>query len=218
MRSPKATPQDLAFYEGLVRKTASMYERLTEEEFDDLCQILRLKVWRALGTYDPSRSKLPIERYVFSCVRNQCKDLVKKKRRNELFIEDVAPGSPGNAIDFDSSLRNRFEAQYLMVREDEAFADLPFDQPLIPSTLTHDELQVMGLLYLDYGQTEIALRLAMTKREVAAAVKALREKMSDWKPSTGVEAQPLATGDRSDPRSLRIAEPVPSGELARRAA
>lgn len=194
MGRSKAIPTELAFYEGLVRKTASMYERIVEEEYEDLCQILRLKIWRALGTYDPARSKLPIERYVFSCLRNQCKDLVKKKRRNELFIEDIAPA--GGTLEDGGMLRDRFEAAYLMVREDEAFGDLPFDTPLIPSTLSEPELRVMALLYLDYGQTEIALRLAMTKREVAAAVKALREKMADWAPSN--DRQPIAVPPPAD--------------------
>jgi RNA polymerase sigma factor (sigma-70 family) len=184
MGRSKATPTELAYYEGLVRKTASMYERIVEEEFDDLCQILRLKAWRALGTYDPTRSKLPVERYVFSCLRNQVKDLLKKKRRNELFIEDIVPATPNAEAGDRGVLRDRFEAHYLIVREDQAYAGVATDTPLIPSTLTQGEREVMALLYLDYGQTEIALRLRMTKREVTAAVKALREKMADWNPGT----------------------------------
>jgi DNA-directed RNA polymerase specialized sigma24 family protein len=56
--------------------------------------ILRIKARRALQTYDPTRSSMSPERYVFSCVKNQCHDLVKRKRRDELFNADLADDAP----------------------------------------------------------------------------------------------------------------------------
>lgn len=190
----KSDPTELDFYEGLVRKTASMYERLVDEDFDDLCQIFRIKAWRALGTYDPTRSSMSVERYVFSCIRNQVKDVLKKERnvlrrdgRGDLFIEDVAPTTPGEGHGGQQP-RDKWEHRYMEVGEDEAFAELKLDVPLIPSTLDGTELQVVALLYADFGHAEIALRIGITKREVSLAVKSIREKMADWRPSNGRQA------------------------------
>lgn len=205
----KRDPYTLDFYEGLIRKTASMYERLVEEDFDDLCQIFRLKAWRALGTYDPKRSSMPVERYVFSCVRNQVKDVLKKERnqmrrdgRSEMLIEDIAPNDQEGA-----GMRDRFESRYMQVREDEAFAGANLDAPLIPSTLDRTELQVVALLYAEYGQAEIALRIGLTKREVALAVKSIREKMADWRPSNGSQenAETPPTDIPATPSVTRLA-------------
>lgn len=172
-------PTEIDFYEGLVRKTASMYVDFTEEEYEDVCQILRIKAWRALGTFDSTRSKLPVERYVFSCMKNQVKDLLKKKKRNEAYIEDFCTNGDGG------QRRDEFENQYLRMDEEAALDGLLADVPLIPSTLDLTERKVLALLYMDYGQAEIALSLDTTKREVAVAVKGLKEKMADWKPSNG---------------------------------
>lgn len=210
-RSSAIKPTELAYYEGLVRKTASMYERIVEDDYEDLCQLFRIKAWRALETYDPSKSSMPVERYVFSCIRNQVKDVLKKKRRGELFIEDLTGLATDQAEHQGGGgqSRDRFDARYLMVREDEAYADLNLDAPLIPSTLTTSELSVVALLYADFGQAEIALRLSMTKREVAASVKSIREKMADWRPSA--EAPVSANG--------RCAEPARThGDIAERIA
>lgn len=203
MRRQGTTTSDLAYYEGLVRKTAGMYERFIEEEYEDVCQILRIKVWRALGTYDPSRSRMPVERYVFSCVRNQVKDLVKKVKRDELFIEDVAEMQAPEGGTPNGMRGEKFNARYLVEREDEAFAELAnLDLPLIPSTLTDLERGTLALLYMDYSQAEIALRLGASKREVALAVKELRVKMADWRPSGEGKGSPNSSRMISERRTV----------------
>ena len=120
---------------------------------------------------------------------NLGKDLLKKKKRNEAFIEDYRTNArTGNDVS------DRFDAQYLAQDEEAAFAELPFDTPLIPSTLNRSECSVLALLYYEYSHGEIAERLEMTKREVAMVVREIRLKMADWKP------------DGSPPRSI----PIPS--------
>lgn len=179
--SEASDPELLAHYEGLVRKTASRYVGVVEDmDFDDLCQVFRVKVFRALLSFDPTRSRLPRDRYVFSCIRNQAKDLIRKKRRDELFIEDVAPKVNGNG-----EVRDHFELRYLQVTEDQAYDEVLASPPSIPNTLTRNERELLVLLYNGYCQDEMVERVGIPKREVAAGLKAIREKMADWKPSNG---------------------------------
>lgn len=179
MRESEITPALLQSYEGLIRKTSARYAGIIEDhEFDDLLQVFRLKVWRALLSFDPSKSNLPRDRYVFSCVRNQAKDLIRKKRRDELFIEDVAPQVNGNG-----EVRDHFELRYLQVSEADAYEDVLALPPLIPSTLTATERHLLVLQYNDFDHTEMSERVGITKREVAIGLKAIRDKMQDWRPS-----------------------------------
>lgn len=179
---PRKDPERVEYYEGLVRKTASMYEGIVQEEYEDLCSILRIKCWRALESFDQSKSRVPIQNYVFSCVRNQVKDLLKRKRRNDLYIEDIAPGiehgAPGSPAN-----RDRFEMRYMKAEEDEAFAEILAETPLIPSTLNGPEQRVLTCLYLEYSHAEVSEALSLTPREVARAVRAIKDKLADWKPS-----------------------------------
>lgn len=185
----------MARYEGLIHKTASMYVGIVEEEFDDVVQILRVKVWRALEAFDPARSKLPVDRYVFGCMRNQVMDLLKKKRHGTLFIEDVAPVGGAEHMSHGSSapgMRDKFDQRYLSVDHETVFGGCEDVAPLIPSTLTERERQVVALLYLDYRQVEIAEMLDLKKGEMARMVSSVRVKMGDWRPQGQEQEQALA--------------------------
>lgn len=189
------SPHRVEFYEGLVRKTAARYEPYVEEEYEDLCSLFRIKAWRALESFDPEKSRIPVERYVFSCMVNLGKDLLKKHKRNEAYIEDFA-GEDESGVD-------HFESQYLAQDEDSAFRELTsLDQPLIPSTLTSVEVRVVLLLYCDRSYAEIALAVGVAKRDVAAAVKSVKEKMADWRPT------PDASPDQAVPRTPTPADSV----------
>lgn len=172
-----AKPTDITFYEGLIRKTASMYVLYVDEEFEDIVSIFRIKVWRALAAYDPSRSRMPVERYVFSCVKNQAKDLLKRRRRTDVYIADQS---------FDDGAEDSFERQYLAVSADEVYELAEEGPPLIPSTLTDVERQVVGLLYLTYSQRESADRLGLTRPQMERAMRSIRVKMADWAPPVPV--------------------------------
>jgi RNA polymerase sigma factor (sigma-70 family) len=166
----RPSPYTVEFYEGLVRKTAGMTFPLVEDEYEDIVQILRLKCWRALESYDPARATQTVQGYVFMCVRNQVKDLIKKKRRDELYIEDQRAGGD-----------DHFDGLYLI--DEEPYDAIEAELPLIPSTLTALERGVLALLYEGYKQREVALRLGVPRGEVERAVKAIRSKMGDWRPS-----------------------------------
>lgn len=175
----KHGPTHVEFYEGLIHKTASLYVAHVEEEFEDIVSILRIKVWRALVSYDPSRSSMPTERYVFSCVKNQCKDLVKRKRRDELFIADLVDDAA------------TFEVRYLQADASQVFSAIEEDDMILPSTLNQREREIVGLLYLDLSQKEAAARLGLRRNEMERAVRIIRQKMADWRP-TRVERQAIA--------------------------
>lgn len=178
MQASDITDNDIQHYEGLVRKTASMYVGVVEEEYEDLCQLIRVKCWRALVAYDPKRSRMARDPFVFGCVRNLVKDLIKRERRDWLFIEDIAPhNSNGNGI-----VRDAFELRYLQLDEADAYA-LVEEEVTLPSTLTERERQVVSLLYLAFDYTEISQTIGIAYSDVTKAMKAVREKMADWAPS-----------------------------------
>lgn len=181
---PGAQPSEIAFYEGLIRKTAAIYSPRIQEDYEDIVQILRVKVWKALLAYDPERSTQQVEKFVFSCVANQVKDLLKRKRRNELYIEEIR----GTELETQTDV---FDGRYLAVTSEQALAEAELERPLIPSTLTDVERRVLALLYADYSQRESATRLGLTRAEVERAVRGIRQKMADWQPST--TPQPVAT-------------------------
>lgn len=171
---------DIGPFEGLVRSTAARYAPYLDDEFDDIAQVLRLKVWQARRSYDPARATQTLEKYVFSCVVNRVKDMLKaQSRRNAardggpLYVEDVAASSPA-----------AFEARYFSTGYDVVVeAVVEVEKVELPSTLTVDERRVTVLLLLDMKQTEIALALGISRSRVRAAHAAVREKMADWTPS-----------------------------------
>jgi RNA polymerase sigma factor (sigma-70 family) len=183
MSSSQANTLD--YYEGLVRATAGRYESImagAAMDFDDICQVLRVAVWKALSAFDERKATQPIHGYVFMCVRNRAKDLVKYRTpehmaRDPLLIEDVAPTVNGNGV-----IRDAFELRYLSADEEQAFMSVLEEPPLVPSTLTSNERRVLKLMYHDYRQVEIAPILDLSPDQVKAAVKGIREKMADWCP------------------------------------
>lgn len=183
---PEKDPTRVEYYEGLVKTTAGKYHAVVQEEYEDMCQTLRLKVLEALASYDPKRAKQPIKGYVFSCVYNKVKDFLKRRRRDDLHLEDVAPQWTGSANGErqKSGGTDKFDGKYFMEAEADAFRDILRQTPLIPESLTETEEKVLLGLYLECQQREIADRFDLSPREVAKAVKAIKEKMADWKPSS----------------------------------
>ena len=57
-------------YEGLVFSTAQMFYERVGFELDDLRQELRIKVLKALRTYDATRSRMSERRYVYALLAN----------------------------------------------------------------------------------------------------------------------------------------------------
>lgn len=174
----------LRHYEGLIFTTARMLIRQgVEEELEDIQQILRLKVWRAIERFSPDRARGNTrDKYVFMCVMDAKKDIAKKKRRGELFIEDVAPTSVTSDDGVDS-VSDRFHARYLSTDHEQVYGDVDDGEVHLPNTLSEREKAVLGLMRDHYRQTEIADVLGITKREVESAVRSIRTKLADWRPT-----------------------------------
>jgi DNA-directed RNA polymerase specialized sigma24 family protein len=180
-------------FEGLIFKTASLIEQQMaarraaapiELGFEDIRQRLRIKAWKALEGYDAGRSMgHPLERYVYSCIVNEKKDILKSPRRADPHIEDqVADGEEGHG-NGKAKRSDAFELRYLSLAEDQAFVDAEVEPLRLPSTLTDVELQIVALLYEGWMQTEVRSQLSLSVRAIDAMMRSIREKMADWRPS-----------------------------------
>lgn len=188
---------DIAPYEGLIFSTARMYHDILDIDLEDVQQILRLKVAQALVVFDPSKwrkhkdAQVAEERFVFGCMRNQVKDLLKgQDRRNtargggrQLYVEDLREQD------------DSFEHRYLVETDENALADVLDQMPQLPSTLSDLERVVVALLLLGYNQTEIARELGTSRTNIRVAHASIQAKMEDWRPVT----------DGADERQLLVA-------------
>lgn len=206
MRPEEVTDDLITQYEGLIRSTAWRYVGHCEEDYDDICQLFRVKTWQALLSFDPSKVKnqaardtagrTPQDRYVYACIKNRGKDLVKAVKRNWAYMEDLG----------EHAAPDQFEQRYLLAAEEEVHQVLQ-DMPLIPSTLSPNEHQIVTLLYLDFDNGEIASFLNWPRQKVQIVVRRIREKMADWEPTS-----PTVPGDAAPAASRpapRCAEPAP---------
>lgn len=187
---------DIRPYEGLIYATTRRYVHRIEAEFEDVQQVLRLKVALALVAYDPARARpekpdalgrTPRDKFVFNCVANQVKDLLKKRQHGELCIEDlVIAGDSEHSDKRGFGSRDRFEEKHgLTSSHDQVYGEVEED-PLdfmLPSTLSRREKRIARMLSGDYRQSEIAAKLRIDKREMERHMRSIRVKMADWKPS-----------------------------------
>jgi DNA-directed RNA polymerase specialized sigma24 family protein len=181
---------NLEDFEGLIFKTTVLVLPHVEDDFDDVQQLLRIKVWKVLAKYDPARSQMTVKAYVFGCLMNYKKDLKKRRRRGELFIEDLLPDHPsGDGQRHDGS--SAFEARHLAVSQDVAFLAVEDETPLLPNTLNDLERRVIGLLMLEYTATEISRTLSIGPKRLRAVRNDIERKMMDWRPSAVHQPAPL---------------------------
>lgn len=150
-----------------------------------MCQLLRLKVAQALVAFDASRSGMETKDYVFGCMRNRVKDLLKEQdRRNrrrgggQLHVEDI------------SERDSRFESRYFQVSDEQAFLAVEDEWMPLPATLTELERHVVYFLLLDLNQTEIARELGVSRERVRSAHRSVETKMEDWRPSQPAKPAP----------------------------
>lgn len=168
----------LDHYEGLICATARRCIAFCEEDFEDVAQVLRVKVWQALCAYDPSRSRTTRDKYVFMCVRDRAKDVVKKKKRNQLHIEDVRTIRSGNG---NVSHGDWFDERYLSASHEENYGAIEDDDdPLVE--LNGLERQIASLLTADYKQTQVAQLLGLEKTEMERAMRSIRSKLDALRP------------------------------------
>lgn len=154
-------------YEGLIFTHALRILGVVDDDLDDIRQTYRIKAWTALAAYDHTRCNTSVDRWVFSCLKNAEKDMLKRRRRSgsEVSLEAADPGGRQGAIDA--------EVVYAQVEL----------VPVLPDTLSGLELRAVVLLYRGYRQTEAARRLGIDSRSMKRTVKSIRVKMADWKPS-----------------------------------
>jgi DNA-directed RNA polymerase specialized sigma24 family protein len=166
---------DIRPYEGLVITTASMLVRSprVHDEFDDICQVLRLTVARAIVSYDRGKARQTVEKYVFSCVVNRKKDILDRRPRQEDSLDA--------RLEDGGSAHSKLEARYLS--DHEAGYDIAEDEPVkLPATLTAFEVRVVVLMLREYNQTAVARELNVTRQKVRDAERSIRRKMADWAP------------------------------------
>ncbi len=171
---------DISAYEGLVFSTARRYAGILDEDPEDIEQILRLKVAQAMVSYDPTKTKLPERNYVFACMRNRVKDLLKgQSRRND------ARGGSEVRIE-DAAHPDDFECRYLATTEDEVYAAVHDEAITLPSSLTSEERDVVVLLAQGFSHHEMARMLGTRRQRVHEIHESVQLKMADWRPSAHV--------------------------------
>lgn len=188
------SPALLAEYEGLVISTQRKYDGIKRWDPEEVRQLLRLGVWKALLAWDPreprtrrrilkgENEKKLRDAFVYGCLHNCIVDIHKRDKEQMLLIEDIAPTTQGNA-------RERFELKHFGA-DHEVFDAVEETAPHLPNTLNHNERSVMACMYLGYNGPETAEKLGLTRQQVANAVRAIREKMSDWRPKKTVAPEP----------------------------
>lgn len=192
----------LPHYEGLIHSTTKRIREYVDDEPEDIAQIFRAKLVRALRAYDPRRSRLTRDAFVFGAIANQKKDLLKRRRRTEESLEaaterDVSPDA--------WQARNG-----LLTHAEQVYSAIEDDDLVLPSTLTRVERQIIALLYVGRLQIEAAAELGLTKGEMERAIRSVRVKLADWRPSPGHGHAP------SPPLPDRAASARRQGASARR--
>jgi hypothetical protein len=101
-----------------------------ELPLEDIKQVLAIKAWRALVAYDPRRARgLSRRKYVFMCARDQAKDLAGRRKRHELFIEDLATQDASNER---LPSRDSFDSRYLSSSHEETYGGVEQDDSVVP--------------------------------------------------------------------------------------
>lgn len=162
---------ELASNEGLIFTTARMIQEVRPElEMDDIQQRLRIKVWKAIRAFDPAKARgLAKANYIFMCVQDEKKSILRLRRHDALKIEDIAYTETG--------ARDAFDAHYLSTGHDTVFREVEDEMPNLPDL---EPLEHVVVIRLYQGQTikAIADDLEISRKEVDLAVKSVREKLA----------------------------------------
>jgi DNA-directed RNA polymerase specialized sigma24 family protein len=194
MRS--STGAELRAFEGLVYSTARMFAAQVRREEEDLAQELRVRVWRAAVTYDPAKSRLSLERYVFQAVTNKIKDFkrdaAREARRREenglvfLHIEDMPNYSSllEDTRPLNTPTQEAFDGHFHFADHDEVYGRIDEGLFVLPATITENEVTVLLLLLVGLSRSEVVSSLPLWPRsDVDRAIAGLRQKLADWKPT-----------------------------------
>lgn len=179
------TDVDLAPFEGLIYATAKRYADDLDDDLDDIRQVLRIKVWKTLVAFEGDRARIYAgdlekarESFVFSCLRNLVKDLLKQQYR----LNERRRGTALHIEDLTDDLGS-FEGRYMSV-EDQEIHELVEGSVQLPSTLSELERALVKVLLTgdDFTRAEIALRLGVGRKRVLAIHRSVQAKLADWAP------------------------------------
>jgi RNA polymerase sigma factor (sigma-70 family) len=163
-----------------------MFAAQVRREEEDLAQELRVRVWRAVATYDATKSPLSLERYVFQAVTNKIKDFRRDaareaKRREDdgmtlLHIEDVRLGWHHH------DQQEAFDGVFHFATHEQVYGEIDEGAFTLPATVTAREADVLVLLMVGLSKRQVGERLTLTRDDVEHDVGSLRVKLADWKP------------------------------------
>ena len=189
---------ELRVFEGLVHATARMYAAQVRREEEDLEQELRVRVWRAVATYDETRSSLSLERYVFQAITNKIKDFkrdaAREAQRREdsgmtlLHIEDIKVRWHSR----NETQQEVFDGLFHFASHDDVYGEVDEGEFVLPATVTAREADVLVLLMAGLNKRQVSDRLALTRGEVERSVASLRTKLADWAPGNSSHVVTLA--------------------------
>lgn len=211
------TPQEverlLPQFEGLVFETArQIVAQGVELEFDDVRQLLRMKIWRAIERHDTDHAKrMSLPRFVFMCVTNLRKDLeTRRPRRYNSSIEairDRAVGAPVEATGQFGTLADWFDYRYLSTDADQVYFEVEDEPVRLPSTLDATERALIALRLEGRPLYEIERTLGLSRAQRQRTLQSVREKLADWQPSPPRSAPTRPLPD-AEPRRTSVRVPV----------
>ena len=171
-------------FEGLVFETARQIVREgVELEFDDVRQLMRIKVWRAIQCYDTAHDKrLPLRRWVFGAVMNLRKDLEKRPRRYNSSIDEIRGRHPAALGMEDATLADWFDSRYLSTDAEQIYGRIG-DELRLPSTLDPTERALVALRMNGHPLYEIERALGLSRAQREKVLRSVREKLADWQPT-----------------------------------
>jgi len=185
------TDAEVRQYEGLVISTARLVVASgVELDIEDVRQMLRIRVWRALAAYDSSKDRVGIKRWVFGAIVNAKVDLLRRPRRHERSLDQFRD-SNDQTLSGDNHV-DRFDARYLNASEDQVYGHVGDDLEL-PSWLNTTERRIVKLLMHGMSSFELDEELGLRHDVTLAYLRTIRVKLADWRPTPTGRSAPLPT-------------------------
>lgn len=193
-------------FEGLIFTTTILLKEAgVEMDIEDIRQTLRIKAWRAVLAYDTSHPRgMQRDRFVFMCIANMKKDLLKRPRRGNASVDELRERPIHTHHTDPGAIGDWFDGRFLSVSAEEVYFEVEDEPVVLPSTLDMTERRAIALLTDDPDLTllglERALGLSRAGRE--ALMHSIRAKLADWRPRRArAPKPPLPRAGRRAPRA-----------------
>lgn len=143
-------------------------------EVEDIAQEVFLKVFRALGTFDPARAKFTT--WVYTFVRNHCYDVLKRRRLPTQSLHAVGDDEPARDVTDARELlpHQSLENQELGRRIADALGTLGEDQRMVFVLREYENLDYREIADIT-GVNE-----GTVKSRLFRAKEALRAQLAPW--------------------------------------